>query len=500
MAIKLRILRDVYLRLRRARQRRRFPPPRAFRYERFGGIAQLGGRIGLPQALVFVDHDRAQQLGHRSPPPGLWPTTTKTLEAGPDASDHVALTDAEVDELVLQPLSAPLEAHLQLTNRCAAGCQGCYTGATEGGAPNEWGLDDWCRALDELAAAGVFHVALGGGESALLPWLKDLLIHARQRGIVPNLTTSGLYSDEILQHLCQLTADGLFGQINVSIDGIGDDYAKVRGIDGFARADRALIALRRHSPDVGINCVLTRDTFDRMDRLFAYARSRDASEIELLRFKPAGRGARRDVYDRSRCSDDQHRALLPTVLSLSQRHRLRVRLDCSFAPMIAHHRPSVQLMQFLCIYGCAAGDLLVAAKSAGQLSACSFFPSTVARVDQLRPHRQDPASFPEFRRYQAAPPEPCRSCEYQALCRGGCRAVAIHVSHDAQAPDPECPRVLDFFAQAALTQPAPRPAAPQDPGPAMADATENTTENATAAQAADSALTQCAKKRLPVLA
>ena len=483
------MLRDFYLRLRRARLRRHFPPPRAFRYERFGGIAQLGGRIGLPQALVFVDHDRAQHLGHRSPPPGLWPPAVENQTADANQS---APTDAEVDELVLQPLSAPLEAHLQLTNRCAAGCQGCYTGATVDGAPNEWGLTEWCRALDELAAAGVFHVALGGGESALLPWLKDLLIHARQRGIVPNLTTSGLYSDEILQHLCQLTADGLFGQINVSIDGIGDDYAKVRGIDGFAQADRALIALRHHSPDVGINCVLSRDTFDRLDRLFAYARSRRASEIELLRFKPAGRGARRDVYDRSRCSDDQHRALLPTVLSLGQRHRLRVRLDCSFAPMIAHHRPSRQLMQFLCIYGCAAGDLLVAAKSAGQLSACSFFPSTVARVDQLRPHRQDPASFPEFRRYQAAPPEPCRSCEYQALCRGGCRAVAVHICHDAQAPDPECPRVLAWQAASVLTQAAQPHDPPQD--------RDFWTGNAATTQNAEPTLTQRAKKRLPVLA
>src|SRR5437870_3294200 len=34
--------------------------PRAFRYERFGGIAQLG----LPRSLVFVDRDRARALGH----------------------------------------------------------------------------------------------------------------------------------------------------------------------------------------------------------------------------------------------------------------------------------------------------------------------------------------------------------------------------------------------------------------------------------------------------
>ena len=52
---------------------------------------------------------------------------------------------------------------------CATGCQGCYTGATPDGGPNEWGLERWKRAVDELAGRGVFHLALGGGESALLP-------------------------------------------------------------------------------------------------------------------------------------------------------------------------------------------------------------------------------------------------------------------------------------------------------------------------------------------
>src|SRR5262249_53140250 len=127
---------------RRWRLRRQQPAPRNFRYERFGGIAQLGGWFGWPQALVFVDRARAESLGHGEPPAGLW--------EGDDDGD------------LRGRLTAPLEAHLQLTNRCDAGCAGCYTGATAEGGRHEWGLAEWTRALDELAAAGVFHVALGG--------------------------------------------------------------------------------------------------------------------------------------------------------------------------------------------------------------------------------------------------------------------------------------------------------------------------------------------------
>jgi radical SAM protein with 4Fe4S-binding SPASM domain len=423
------VVQGVIARWQRFWARRRLPAPRAFRYERFGGIVQLR----WPSALVFVDRDRARHLGYAAPPPGLWP----------DEADGGSGTLEESTA----PLQAPLEAHLQLTNRCSAGCRGCYTGATPEGGPREWGLAEWKRALDELAAAGVFHVALGGGESAELPWLGELLQYARERGLVPNLTTSGLYDDAVLDRLCGWAGQGLFGQINVSLDGVGADYAAVRGFDGFARADRALLALRAVHDHVGINCVLTRMSFAGLAALFAHARRRRLREVEVLRFKPAGRGARRDTYDELRCTDDQHQTLLPTLLALSRRHRVRVRVDCSFTPMLAHHQPPPELLRFLAVYGCAGGDLLIAARAAGQLAPCSFAPAVSPSVNQLGAYWPIAAAFAPFRDWPQAE-EPCRSCQYLALCRGGCRVVSAHVSGSARAPDPECPRVIAHRASA----------------------------------------------------
>ncbi len=389
---------------------------RTFRYERFGGIVQLE----RPRALVFVDRDRARALGYRD--------QERWLQPPPEG------------ELGL--LSAPLEAHLQLTNRCSAGCQGCYTGASPDGAPQEYGESDWRRVIDALAAQGVFHLALGGGESALLPWLGDLARYARARGLVPNLTTSGLYSDHELERLIGWAP--LFGQINVSLDGIGDGYRQVRGVDGFAQADRAIVRLRKVHKFVGINCVVTRQNFDSLAEIFGYVKKRKLREIELLRFKPSGRGRR--VYESLRCTDAQHRSLLPAVLKLARRHRLRVRLDCSYTPMIAHHRVKPELMAWLGVYGCAGGDLLVAAKATGALTACSFAAPTEVRADRIADYWQRPDAFSTFRQWRSSE-EPCRSCDYLKLCRGGCRVVSAHTLHDAARPDPECPRVVDFRAQ-----------------------------------------------------
>jgi MoaA/NifB/PqqE/SkfB family radical SAM enzyme len=62
--------------------------------------------------------------------------------------------------------------------------------------------------------------------------------------------------------------------MNVSIDGVGDAYARVRGFDGFSRADEAVIALRKVSKHVGINCVVTRENFETLPEIFAYAKKR----------------------------------------------------------------------------------------------------------------------------------------------------------------------------------------------------------------------------------
>jgi len=424
--IATRVLDDSLALIDRARMWRRSAKPRQARFERFGAILQTV----VPRALVFVDRDYARNVrGLVTHEPAAW------------SEPEIELGDA--------PLSAPLEAHLQLTNKCTAGCQGCYTGASAEGAPNEWGLVEWSRAIDALADAGVFHVALGGGESAVLPWLGELADHARARGIIPNLTTSGLDGFEAL-----LAIVDRFGQINVSLDGLGATYAAVRGFDGFARADSAIRRLRAAKREVGINVVVTRHNFAELDAIFAYAAERRLSEVELLRFKPSGRGAR--TYDQLRCTDEQHRAFLPTILACAKKYAIRVKVDCSYTPMLAHHQPDRALLAELAVYGCTGGDFLVGAKPGGQLTACSFAsPPPVMddvrpKVDALARYWTQPDAFGAFRRWREAD-EPCASCTYHALCRGGCKVVSAHVTGDLAAPDPECPRVVDRNAASAST-------------------------------------------------
>ena len=119
---------------------------RRLRVEHFGAIAQLS----WPRALVFVDRDFARTLGIRS---------SAHWDKGPE-------------EVGARPLTAPLEAHLQITNRCDAGCKGCYTAATPN-AQREWPIEKWKATIDELAEMGVFHLALAVVRVPICPGLAN---------------------------------------------------------------------------------------------------------------------------------------------------------------------------------------------------------------------------------------------------------------------------------------------------------------------------------------
>jgi len=393
-----------------------------YRFERFGGVLMFE----KPALLVTATRAFLRRCG---------------LDGG-------AAWAGDEDDAALPRLSAPVEAHLALTNACPAACSHCYQSSGEPLA-GELGREGMLRLVDRLADAGVFHIALGGGESFLLPWLFDVAEHARARGIVPNVTTSGLALTEEQAKRCRV-----FGRVNVSLDGVDPEgYGELRAASSFARADRAVRLLRKHHPRVGLNVVVTRASFDRIDDIVAYARKRKLDEVELLRLKPAGRGV--ETYLEHRPTDAQNRALLPKLLALRRRSgRVSIKVDCSFAPMVAWTGAAPETLEFFSVLGCEGGDYLVGIDAAGNAKPCSFEHHDDSRIPaaELAARWRDPSTFAVYRGHAAAPPEPCASCPWQRVCRGGCRIVSRFLTGDPHAPDPECPRVMD----AGLAAPPPR--------------------------------------------
>lgn len=353
------------------------------RPEPFGAWVRFGDSL-----LLAVDHGLAARLGV---PAG------RALSAEP----------------------GPLEVHVAVTSRCYAPCAGCYLDAHPGGAdvPFE-ALVDRLRAARD---AGASTVAFGGGEPLLRHDLPRLAGAARGFGLVPVLTTSGA---GLTPSRAAELAD--FAQINVSHDGAGGAYEAVRGYDGATGAERALVALAAAKIPAGVNFVVTSASAGALLATAERAADLGAVEMQLLRYKPAGRAAS-GTYADHRLSPEQVDALWPAIASVVAARRLSVRIDCAMVPLLSPALVAIGAAKVgaLGVFGCEAARNLGAVSADGTAAACSFL-------------RGVPPG--ELRAYHARLPEPCDACALVAVCRGGCQAVSLH-ERGRFSPDPECPRV-----------------------------------------------------------
>ncbi len=346
------------------------------------------------------------------------------------------------------PPSAPIEVHLAVTARCGAGCKGCYLDARpDGDEPPRETLE---ALLDAMKDAGVFTVAFGGGEPTTRDDLAELANAARARGITPVVTTSGLgLSDARLERL------RAFEQVNVSYDGAGDTYARVRGFDGAGAAERAIERLAAAGVRVGVNVVLTRESFPRLQETLERARALGACEAQLLRYKPAGRAASLD-YLAQRLTAEQgalvrrHPAVAVAVAlrrrPLSTPHRLRAR-----------SLPVGRRGDRRAIRGAWPASASSAARRRARWRRSRprvTWPRAASRPRRAFAAPTSPRVTIATRtsragaRWVDAPPEPCASCSIRAVCKGGCKVVTSFVE-GAHGPDPECPRVVDSRARSA---------------------------------------------------
>jgi radical SAM protein with 4Fe4S-binding SPASM domain len=185
--------------------------------------------------------------------------------------------------------------------------------------------------------------------------------------------------------------------------------------------------------------VVSRSSYPKLGEVVALAKRLRLTDVEFLRFKPAGRGA--TTFAGQDLTAGQAAGLFPRARWLSVRHRMRVKLDCSFAPMVFWHRPPLWVARFFGVVGCEGGNVLAAVMPDGALQGCSFGgPREGSAFEAPDVERAFATGFRAFRDFEKAAPEPCRHCEYLPLCKGGCRVVA-QASGAWGEPDPGCPRV-----------------------------------------------------------
>lgn len=375
------------------------------RYEPFGGLI----RIENPPVTIYVDKEYMRNIGYQESE--LWDKESKHL-------------------------SAPIDVHFALTNRCPLECKHCYKSSSVE-FTDDISLDQIKDIIDVLADKQVFSVAFGGGEPFTRKDIFEIAEYTRNKGIVPNVTTNGYYITKSSAVKCKV-----FGHMHISLDLPSEDFDKIKNVGAFKAAERAIELLNQQNIHIGINCVISRKNFDYLEDLVKFCLSKNIRDILFLRFKPMGRADKQ--YHEMKLTNEQNTRLFPLLKKLIKKYRVMIQVDCSLTPMICFHKPKLKLMDFFGVQGCEGGNSFIEIKEDGSIRSCSFSNFYGDNALNLEEIWDTSEYFLKYRNVTQSIKEPCFLCKYSEICRGGCHVVSEFLTADFTNPDPECPIVVAY--------------------------------------------------------
>ncbi|MHA1305165.1 MAG: radical SAM protein, partial [Candidatus Heimdallarchaeaceae archaeon] len=277
------------------------------RYETFGGII----RTEDPPATLFIDRNYMRDLGFNNSE--MWSGEEKITQ-----------------------LSAPINVHFALTNKCPLECKTCYKNAKKQ-EEDILSLPQIKEIIDILAEMKVFSIAFGGGEPFARKEIFEIAQYTRKKNITPNVTTNGYYINEKNVKKCKI-----FGHIHVSLDLPNKEFDQIKNEGAFQAANQAIELLTSMSDiHVGINTVLSKANYERLDELIEYGLEKGIYDYAFLRFKPGGKADQ--FYNEMKLSLEQNKKLFSKLKKLKRKYKINIQVDCSLTPMMLYHKPNRKL-------------------------------------------------------------------------------------------------------------------------------------------------------------
>lgn len=332
---------------------------------------------------------------------------------------------------------------------CNMTCPHCYAAAGPRPSPNDVSTDEGRRLIDELAAAGVRFLIFSGGEPLLREDLFELMAHARDRGLSPQLSSNGVLIDAPAAE--RLRSVGV-QYVGVSVDGLAAFNDPYRGMEGgFARALAGLAHCARAGMRTGLRMTVTRRNADQLQELADVARDRvDRFYVSHLVYSGRARRLVGDDVGPEEGRDLLHRlfALAEQWMEQASRTRIVTGGNDSDGPAlvlwVAHRygpRAAARVWRALEDRGGnSAGERVLCIDAQGRVHPDQFWQGLTfgnIRTDRFT----DVLTHPERRRLRRREDHlegRCAACPFVSLCRGSHRERAIASGAGPWAADPAC--------------------------------------------------------------
>jgi MoaA/NifB/PqqE/SkfB family radical SAM enzyme len=170
----------------------------------------------------------------------------------------------------------PMNLTFSVSYRCNSRCQTCNVWRKR---VEDFSLAEYEQTFRKLGRAP-YWLTFSGGEPFLRPDLIDIVLAAYKHcrpGII-NIPTNGLLVDRIVSGVERLTREAPRAQIviNLSLDGVGEDHDRIRGVPGnYARLLQTYEGLRKlDAPNltVGLHTVISQLNADKFIPLREHVR------------------------------------------------------------------------------------------------------------------------------------------------------------------------------------------------------------------------------------
>ena len=277
-------------------------------------------------------------------------------------------------EQLQRGLSAPICITWELTYACNLACIHCLSSSGKRD-PGELSTSECESVIDQLDAAHVFYVNIGGGEPTLRADFWHLLDYAVDRSIGIKFSTNG---SRITPAIARRLASTSYVDLQISVDGASAGVNDtIRGSGSFVTATTAMA----HLAEAGVagfkvSAVLTRENVAQLDEFQALARSYGAA-LRLTRLRPSGRAAQ--TWHRLHLTQVQQRTLYAWLMA----HPDTLTGDSFFhLSALGAALPGLNL--------CGAGRVVCLIDPVGDVYACPFVLNEQFRAGNVRA----PGGFP----------------------------------------------------------------------------------------------------------
>ncbi|MDH5507540.1 MAG: radical SAM protein [Anaerolineae bacterium] len=336
----------------------------------------------------------------------------------PTGECPTCMLDGAID---MQPLfsigvNAPYKVDLALTYGCNNECPHCYNEADRLAMPS-LPFEEWKKILDKIAAMGVPHVILTGGEATLHPDLPDIIHYADQLGMIVGLNTNGRHIAQ--EAYMQALADAGLNHVQVTLGShLADVHNEMMGAQSFNQTVRGIRNAVASNVHVITNTTLMRSNMEAAEEIIDFLYDLGIRTFAMNGMIYSGGGFEHPLA----IKEEEMPPLLIRVRDHAQKLGMRF---LWYTPTEYCRMSPVELE--IGAKRCNAGEYSMCIEPNGDVLPCqSYYVSAGNILSNEWASIWDGELFRSFRDREADPewaglPEKCWHCPDLALCGGGCR-------------------------------------------------------------------------------